>query len=130
MGTFFANAPIESGGIFGEKEGIVCRFYADGHTSPSEYRPDTALLNRVLAQWRREGIGFAGMAHSHPNGLLTLSVGDMAYAREILRANPQLSSVLFCVAAERGGRWELAFFNEANERRSLPIVERETERGN
>lgn len=91
--------------------GTLCRFYADGSTSSEEYCPNICVLNRVIDGWWQEGIAFAGIAHSHPNGVLQLSREDIAYAETIVAANPQIEALCFAVAAQRGGAWRLAFYN-------------------
>lgn len=111
MKAFFSRAPVEAGGIFGMRDGAVCRFLAEGHTSSAEYRPNVSLLNAAIAEWAREGIAFAGLAHSHPNGVLRLSRGDVSYAEAIVAANPQIKELYFAVAAQAHGTWNLVFYN-------------------
>ena len=112
MIDFFSCAPIESGGIFGAQKGVVCRFCSDRHAVLSdEYRPNVEFLNRKIAEWEKEKILFIGMAHSHPNGLLRLSLEDMRYAREIISRNPHLKELKFAVAASRKNAFRLAFYD-------------------
>ena len=111
MKAFFSRAPVESGGIFGMRDGAVCRFLAEDHTSSTEYRPNVSFLNAAIAEWAREGIAFAGIAHSHPNGVLRLSRGDTDYAEAIVAANPQIKELYFAVAAQQDGVWNLVFYN-------------------
>lgn len=111
MKAFLSRTPVEAGGIFGMRNGAVCRFMAEGHTSALEYRPNVSFLNAAIAEWAREGIAFAGIAHSHPNGVLRLSRGDVGYAEAIVAANPQMRQLYFAVAAQRDGAWELVFYN-------------------
>ncbi len=120
MKEFFSRTPVEAGGIFGEKDGVICRFLADGHTSPVEYRPNVSFLNAAIAEWAREGVAFAGIAHSHPNGFLRLSRGDIAYARAIVAADPQIKELYFAVAARTHGVWKLVFYNCLKKRHWKP----------
>ncbi len=121
MKSFFSRSPVESGGILGRKNGILCRFYADGSTSAEEYRPNVRVLDRVIADWWKEGIAFAGIAHSHPNGVVQLSREDLRYAETILAANPQMEALCFVVAAQRNGAWRLVFYRCWGKRdRALP----------
>lgn len=116
MKSFFSRSPIESGGILGIKNGILCRFFADGSTSSEEYRPNICVLNRVIAGWWQEGIAFAGIAHSHPNGVLQLSREDLSYAETIMAANPQIAALYFAVAAQRNGAWRLVLYDCSEDR--------------
>ncbi len=95
-----SNAPIESGGIIGNKSGTVCRFHFDnGRQGLNFYKPNIMILNPILSQWFQQHISFSGIVHSHPNGLTTLSRGDITYAIDILRMN-QLSSILFPIVTQ------------------------------
>lgn len=74
----------ESGGMLGEKNGIICEFYFDnGNSTDSEYAPNVNVLNRVLEKWRNDGISFAGILHSHPNDQRLMSYNDEESARSI-----------------------------------------------
>ncbi len=81
----FAEAPIESGGILGERNGVVCRFFFDrlGRRDAGSYIPHTASLNRIIEDWADEGIAFGGIIHSHPHGVGQLSPDDRRYFEEI-----------------------------------------------
>jgi len=89
----------ETGGILGEKEGVVCRFFLDGAGTRGEYRPNVALLNQAIEAWAEEGVSFIGLVHTHINGLGILSPNDIDYARLILSAN-ELEYVYFPVVAK------------------------------
>lgn len=52
-----------------------------------------------------------GIAHSHPNGVLRLSRGDVSYAEAIVAANPQIKELYFAVAVQAHGTWNLVFYN-------------------
>ena len=93
------------------KKGCVCRFYADRHTSLTEYHPDIEVLNRVISKWWREQIVFAGIVHSHPNGYSGLSASDMAYAKAIREAN-SLKALWFGVGAVSSKKnMEIVFYD-------------------
>jgi proteasome lid subunit RPN8/RPN11 len=81
--------PAERGGILGSNEaGIICKFFHDSTAkcSGTEYSPDTDLLNKVLREWKKEGIKLQGVVHSHPPGCSELSRADKEYVKEIMSA--------------------------------------------
>ena len=92
---------LETGGILGEKDGIVCAFFLDseGQGKMGEYRPNIAVLNQVIERWAEEDVCFVGLAHTHINGLGILSPSDVEYARLILSVN-ELEYVYFPVIAK------------------------------
>ena len=76
----------EQGGILGfDCGGIIRYFHFDigGKRLPNQYSPDVVALNKVLAEWYKNGIGFAGIIHSHPGNKNTLSSADIFYAQQI-----------------------------------------------
>lgn len=77
---FFSNAEIESGGILGEKNGIVCSFYPDPGNNLECYVPNTKNLNSIIGKWAESDIKFVGIIHSHPNECRSLSSSDINYA--------------------------------------------------
>lgn len=84
MRACFMGRSTECGGLLGERDGAICRFVFDeGRSSIGEYVPDTDRLNRILSEWRSEGIGFAGIAHTHLGGCRSLSLADEKSIREI-----------------------------------------------
>ena len=86
----------ETGGILGaDSFGTVVAFYFDatGTTTENQYTPDTATLNRVIAEWFQDGIAFAGFVHAHVKDIPKLWWADMDYARKI-KAVCQMKSVL------------------------------------
>lgn len=112
-------APIESGGILGRRYGDVCAFFLDPRGGAKEYIPDVSLLNRKLEQWAEDGISFAGIVHSHPNGVTHLSREDMRYGERIAKAvvksadqtlyfpviSPFEQNIFVTVHAYCNGRW-------------------------
>ena len=97
---------LETGGILGEKDGVVCRFFldTDGESTLGEYRPNVTLLNQVIERWAQEEVSFIGLVHTHINGLGILSPSDIEYVRLIVSAN-ELESVYFpVVAKDKEGR--------------------------
>lgn len=90
----FAQSPIESGGILGEKQGIIVRFSFDNvYTSDREYVPNVMFLNKTIQLWQEQGVHFAGIVHSHPNGLYMPSPDDEKYAKKILSLNSTLNKI-------------------------------------
>ena len=80
------NAPIESGGILGMKNDVICAFFYDENakTSCDTYIPDIASLNEVIKNWNRQGVKFVGIVHSHANGYDKPSHNDELYAKKLL----------------------------------------------
>jgi molybdopterin/thiamine biosynthesis adenylyltransferase/proteasome lid subunit RPN8/RPN11 len=82
--------PAESGGILGSGDGgkTIDRYYFDrtARTGAGTYSPDTEVLNRVIAEWNRDGIELVGFIHSHPEGFHLPSTGDRKYVLAIMEA--------------------------------------------
>jgi molybdopterin/thiamine biosynthesis adenylyltransferase/proteasome lid subunit RPN8/RPN11 len=82
--------PAETGGILGSSDGghTVDRYHFDSqaHTTGFTYSPDTQALNRIIAEWNREGVELVGFVHSHPKGSRLPSSGDRRYVRAIMEA--------------------------------------------
>ena len=78
--------PIETGGILGIRNGVICAFSYDAGIPNDEcsYIPNTERLNRILKRWCKRGVAFGGMVHSHPCGVTALSCADIAYANSLL----------------------------------------------
>ncbi|MBR3569493.1 MAG: hypothetical protein IKN96_01660 [Oscillibacter sp.] len=68
-------------------------FDATGTTTENRYAPDVATLNRVIAEWFRNGIEFAGFVHAHTKDAPRLSWADTDYAQTVKKAC-QMESVL------------------------------------
>ena len=60
--------PPETGGILGEKDGVVSCFYFDNHAESlaDGYSPNIEDLNFVISDWESKGVSFCGLIHSHP----------------------------------------------------------------
>jgi hypothetical protein len=98
-------APPESGGIIGEKGGIITHFLYDGGLMSRNtgcYVPDIYKLNRVLLQWRNKGIKFCGIIHSHINNQTELSGGDIKYIYQILLNMPECYTRLYFPLVVKG----------------------------
>jgi len=84
---------VESGGVLGARllrnEPIcVTEYYFDrtGIGSDHHYSPNTAQINNLLVnEWFPRGIFMVGIVHSHVNGVLVPSCGDLAYSERILK---------------------------------------------
>ncbi len=88
--------PPETGGMLGAKDGVICAFFEDKHSScRTAYVPDIATLNGQIAAWAANGIDFIGIVHSHPGDAPFLSGADMQYAAQIFAANPQMDCIVF-----------------------------------
>ncbi|WP_319470095.1 ThiF family adenylyltransferase [uncultured Pseudodesulfovibrio sp.] len=85
---FIGSHPAERGGILGmDKDGVIRHFIPDAgaKTSYASYSPDVAFLNPRISQWKRKGITFCGVVHSHPRGIIQPSEADRQYAAQILK---------------------------------------------
>lgn len=100
----FADALPESGGILGLKHGVISAFYYYGGDSEKDFCISCEVFNPVIAKWAQAGISFAGIIHSHPNGIGELSKNDREYAEKILQYNPFLKYVIFPVVTVLNGK--------------------------
>lgn len=82
----FPSAPPECGGIIGGQDGVVCKFCFDnmGSDEHAVYEPNVDYLNRTIEEWRRSGISFYGIIHSHMKSETDLSKGDIEYIQLIM----------------------------------------------
>ncbi len=77
----------ETGGIIGCKNNIITSYYPDKGINNNRadcYQPSTSLLNEILVTWINQKIQFCGIYHSHYEGDIQLSVGDLKYIKNIL----------------------------------------------
>jgi len=92
--------PSGQGGVLGGEtaHGIVwtCAFGKDNQASGLAYAlPNDEALDRLLAeQWHPNGIDLLGIVVSHPAHEPYPNHGDIAYARRLLRANPNMTRFL------------------------------------
>lgn len=94
----------ESGGILGLTSNIITHYQFDTPIDLSEYyyRPNTQNLNLIISKWQECEITFAGIFHSHPTGITSLSFGDESYIKDIMQA-VSLSPLYFPIIAPRKG---------------------------
>ena len=91
----YSPVPPESGGIIGEKNGVVCRYYHDNSVDEhGMYLPNTAKLECVIADWQTESIAFCGIIHNHFTAP-TLSGADRLYVEKILRSQTMAPPLLY-----------------------------------
>lgn len=93
----------EQGGALGwrEDERIVRYFRFDDTAARTgaTYSPDDKSLNAMFRRdWNPRGIRLAGFVHSHPPGFARPSCGDLAYAKRILAAIPDLPYLALPIA--------------------------------
>lgn len=77
----------ETGGIIGCKNNIITSYYPDKGINNNRadcYQLSTSLLNEILVTWINQKIQFCGIYHSHYEGDIQLSVGDLKYIKNIL----------------------------------------------
>lgn len=79
------DCPPETGGILGGKHGVVTHIAIDmGLGDYDRYTPDTSHLNSIIAKWAEQGISLLGIYHTHFDGGIQLSNGDIRYISEIM----------------------------------------------
>lgn len=78
----------ESGGIIGITYDTITHYQFDKPDDISEYcyYPNVENLNTIIREWQKENIEFAGIFHSHPTGVTSLSHNDEEYIRDIMNA--------------------------------------------
>lgn len=117
--------PIETGGILGEKNGIICEFYFDKNAKcdKCEYVPEINDLNKVIEKWHEEGLLFIGIAHSHPNGFDMPSQNDGLYAKIILSTNAHLKRLVFPIITIENDNVKISFYEFSGDRfKKIDIV--------
>lgn len=83
----------ETGGILGSSDNIlideiVMDIVDSENTRPCSYFPNVDFLNQNIQSWKKKGIAFKGIFHTHFVGVKTLSQGDREYIRAIMNAMP------------------------------------------
>ena len=83
--------PAEQGGLLGSSDGgnIVDHFLWDrkAAASTNTYRPSVEAINKImLPRWNQNGVKLVGFIHSHPNGCIWPSEGDVIYTKILLEA--------------------------------------------
>ena len=92
------SVPPEIGGILGSMDGVICKCQIDlGHPKSCGcfYSPNVDILNRTINSWKKDGIHFNGLFHTHFFGVQTLSDGDIAYINTIMHAMPSYIHKLY-----------------------------------
>ena len=85
--------PPEMGGIIGSSDdNIINEVVIDFPTFPVEnycsYTPNVDFLNREIETWRKNGIFFKGIFHTHFAGVKTLLSADKHYIQLIMNSMP------------------------------------------
>lgn len=95
-----AVCPYEIGGLLGSRgEEVIDEIAVDAAAIPParrcSYTPDVERLNRIIAQWSRNGIALRGVFHTHFAGVRSLSAGDKKYIQTIMEAMPACVEYLY-----------------------------------
>ena len=80
--------PPEVGGIIGGKDNIITCYFADKGSKDNcydSYYPDVAVLNKQISIWKKNGIDFYGIFHTHFEGDSVLSCSDRRYIIKIMQ---------------------------------------------
>lgn len=96
----------EQVGILGMRrtEGLLTHIYldTDAQCSCASAQLTGQKLTVVAQQWQdTEDVIFAGIFHTHPNGLQTLSQQDLAYARQVLSENKMQTLLMVLITPEK-----------------------------
>lgn len=94
----FPIVPPETGCILGSKSGVINTIAFDAGTPRFDagiYSPNTNMLNKIIADWKDQGVCFCGLAHSHPQAQKTLSTSDKQYILDIMKAMPNYITELY-----------------------------------
>jgi len=88
--------PTERGGLLlgPIDSNDVTDFYLDitAQCTGGTYTPDHKTLSQKMEEeWIPSGIDMKGFVHSHPNGLDSLSSGDLSYIARLLKANDDMT---------------------------------------
>lgn len=84
--------PPETGGILGEKNGVIIETYLDSGIQTANmcsYIPNVDMLNKIIKEWQEKGIMFSGVFHTHFWGVKTLSKTDKEYIYAIMKNMPK-----------------------------------------
>lgn len=120
----FKNAPIESGGIIAAADnGVICDFRFQIGNNGKEFVIDPEIFNPVISEWFLSGKKFAGIIHSHPNGLRILSDCDIGYARKVLEVNPFMRYIVMGVVTVEGEVVRVHFYGVGKNSRAEIITE-------
>ena len=90
--------PPETGGILGEQRGVIVIVEFDEGIRQDRmcsYSPDVNKLNQVIQLWKKQGIAFCGIFHTHYFGVETLSAGDISYIEQIMENMPKSIKKLY-----------------------------------
>lgn len=85
------HVPPEHGGIIGKENEIISEVYFDFDNSnfnSALYVPNVKKLNKVIVEWRKKGIEFVGVFHSHKI-YCSLSHEDMVYINKVMESMPK-----------------------------------------
>lgn len=114
---------IESGGIIGLSSDIITHYQFDVPTDLSQYyyQPNTDNLNSVIYEWQQNNIQFAGIFHSHPTGITSLSANDEEYIKVIMNSIP-LSTLYFPIVAPKTN---IQFYKASISQNDMVIISNE-----
>ena len=117
-------AQIESGGIIGKKNGVICKFYFDDSETryTDKYVPDFIKLNKIIEKWYDDEIFFAGIVHSHPNSCAVPSKEDEVYVSKLMENNSDLNSILFPIVTKYKGVATITFFEFTGEFKEIDVT--------
>lgn len=94
--TTVSQLPIESGGIIGAVDNVVCSYFVDNTNYNSDtYKPNADLLNDKIQQWQKSDIEFFGIFHTHPVSVKELSVPDKQSITLLMNQLTDSSKILF-----------------------------------
>lgn len=106
---YLVSRPPEAAGILlgpHNDDSLVTHFVPDltGAGNSASFHLDTDELNRVLRRMKPAGLNCKGIAHSHPAGVATPSLGDVRYLQRIFSLPQNAAAGSFYMPIVCGGR--------------------------
>lgn len=97
-----AASPFESGGLLGKRDDKIVIFLFDNTKNDKRnfYVPNISKFNEELIRWASEGIEFAGIVHSHPNGCNLLSYSDIKYIKDLANCAKDIECLYFPIVTK------------------------------
>ncbi len=118
--------PPETGGILGSENGVITSYMPDKglyYGKIGQYVPTVSILNKQIQEWYEQNIMFCGIYHTHYEGDIRLSGGDILYIESILRQfEPYVDSLLFPLVFPKK---EIIFYSAKLQEGHINVVDEE-----
>lgn len=118
--------PPETGGILGSENCIITSYMPDKgvyNGKIGQYVPTISILNKQIQEWYDQNIMFCGIYHTHYEGDIRLSGGDILYIESILRQfQPYVDSLLFPLVFPKK---EIIFYSAKLQEGHINVIDEE-----